>query len=631
MGDVTAPAPPLGSVVKILDCLQPRPRLSVSEWSDAYRVIPAGTSPEHGQWHTDRTPYLRGILDSVNEPGVDTVALMMASQMGKTEFLLCLLGYYVDQDPAPILLVQPTIEAVESFSKERIEPGFRASPTLRNKLESGKDDRGSSRKSSQTIRLKMFPGGYIAMAGSNAPAGLASRPIRIVLCDEIDRFAESSGTEGDPIALAFQRTSNFEHNRKRILVSTPTIDGMSKIQDWHAQGDQRQFHVPCPHCGSLQVLQWERLTYKDAEGKRDLEHVHYLCEHCRGRIEEHHKPGMLAAGEWIAQVPGGANGSGKVVSFGDLSALYSPWVKWRTLVEEWTKAHDNRDRKGLQEFVNLRLGQPFVEHQQTIAVEYLERRREYYDAEVPEGVLLLTAGVDVQDDRLEMEVVGWGVGKESWGIQYFIAMGSPGDAAVWQLLDTYLAQTWQATDGRRMGISCTCVDSGGHYTSEVYQFCRAREARYIWAIKGGKDGPGQPAVGKPTRNNRFNAALFTLGVHDLKGILMSRLMIDSPGPGHCHFPREPERGYGPKFFDGLLSEKHIVVQRGGVKKHTWKKIHDRNEPLDCRVYGTAALEMLNVNLEQLAERIRAASMGVQPAAARSGAQRGRRVLSRGVS
>ena len=594
--------------------LKPRPRMTVSEWADAHRHIPRGTSPEPGQWRTDRTPYLRGIMDALNEPGVETIVVMVASQLGKSEAIINILGYYVDQYPSPILMVQPTIEAAEAFSKERIDPSFRTTPALRHAFESGKLGRGSSRKSGQTIRLKHFSGGYLAMAGANAPSGLASRPIRVVLCDEVDRFPASAGTEGDPVTLAKQRTSNF-HDRKIVLVSTPTIDGLSRIQAAYEEGDRRRYHVPCPHCGVCQVLTWDHIVYKNAAGERDLDGIYYRCAECGECIEERHKRAMLAAGEWIAEAPGG-----KIVSFGGLSALYSPWVRWRTLVEEWCAVHDKRDRGGLQEFINLRLGEPWVEHQQAIAVEYLERRREYYGPALPDGVLVLTCGVDVQDDRLELEVVGWGADRESWGVEYLRLMGDPSEPAVWAQLDAHLSRSWQTADGRRLAIATTCVDSGGHHTSEVYAFCRAREQRRVWAVKG-RGGPGHPAASAPTRGNRFKAALFGVGVDDLKGTLMARLQLDREGPGHCHFPREPEQGYDRAYFDGLLAEQLVVVQRAGSKKTEWRKIRDRNEPLDCRVYATAALEILHPQL----------TLAAQPGGVEASARRPRRrVLSRGV-
>lgn len=608
--------------------LQLRPRVSVSEWADRYRVIHPGTSPEPGPWSTDRTPYLRGIMDAICDPQIEIIVGMLASQVGKTEVVLNILGYFMDQDPSPILLVQPTLDAMDAFSKERIEPMCSASPALRGKLESGKDGRGSSRKTANTIRSKHFPGGYLAMEGANAPSGLASRAIRVLLCDEVDRYPVSVGRgsgadrneEGDPITVAMQRTTNFR-NRKIVLVSTPTTDGMSKIQEWHAKGDQRQFLVPCPHCGVFQVLTWERLIYKGDDGEPDLEHVYYRCAECDERIEERDKPAMLAAGEWVAQNPGG-----KIASFGDLSAIYSPWVAWRELAERWIEVNEAKG-VGRQEFCNLKLGKPWVPYEQTIPVAYLERRRERYGDALPSGVLLLTAGVDVQDDRLELEVVGWGLGRESWGAQYVVLVGDPSQPLLWQQLDGVLLQAWQTDDGRRLGIVRACVDSAGHHTSEVYDFCRAREARGVYAIIG-RGGESRPIFNSPSRAGRQKAALFTLGVDGLKSVLMGRLLLDEEGPGHCHFPREVERGYGSAYFKGLLSEKLVNVRKGGkIVKREWTKVVERNEPLDCRVYATAAMEIFSPNFELIEQQYRPGGQAATPAAA----PRGRRQLSRGIT
>jgi len=548
-------------------------------------------------------------MDAINELGVDTLVMMIASQLGKTEIMLNILGYFVDQDPSPILLVYPTIDTVKAFSRERIDPTFRASPVLRGKLVDGHDGRGSSRKSEQTIRLKFFPGGYLAMSGSNSAAGLSSRPIRVVICDEVDRFEVSAGTEGDPISLAFQRTSNFEHNRKRVLVSSPGIDGASKIQEWYGRGDQRQFLVPCPHCGEAQVLKWEHVVYKNEAGERDFKQTHYICAVCKRRIEEREKWGMLAAGKWVAQVPGGKDGTGKIVSFGDLSALYSPWTKWSTLAEEWCAAHDARNRELLKAFVNLRLGQPFVEHDQTITDEAVNRHRSQYDCEVPADVMLLTAGVDVQDDRLEVEVVGWGAGRQSWGIKYLRLTGDPGAQEVWQQLEAVLTRAWPTKDGRNLVVVCACVDSQGHHTDEVYSFCHPREQRRVLAIRGGKDPLADP-VSKPSRNNRWGCALYTLNVHNFKNDTWSRLMLEHTGPGYCHWPVDEGRGYDVEYFSGFLSERLIKKQVAGHWIQRWFKTkeHTRNEPWDCRIYATAALHILAPDpsiLDRLFEQARA--------------------------
>lgn len=572
-------------------------------------------------------------MDALNDPNVETIVGMIASQLGKTEILQNILGYFVDQDPSPILLVLPTAEKAESFSKERIEPTFRASPALRGKLETGQSGRGPSRKSSQTILLKMFPGGYLAMSGANAPSGLSSRPIRVVICDEVDEFPPTAGVQGAPIDQAIQRTSNFR-NRKIILFSTPTIDGASEIQRQYLEGDQRQYLVPCPHCGVAQVLTWDRLSYKNAAGERDLDQIRYICAEptCGKPIEERHKPAMLAAGQWVAQVPGGKDGSGQTVSFGDLSALYSPWVKWSSLVKQWCKAHDQRDRRGLKEFVNLRLGQPWVENDQTITDEAINRHRSRYDCEVPPDVMLLTAGVDVQDDRLEVEIVGWGAGRQSWGIRYLRLTGDPGEQAVWQQLESVLTRAWPTEDGRNIMVVCACIDSQGHHTDDVYSFCRPREPRHVFATRGGKDPLADP-VSKPGRNNRFGCALYTLNVHSFKNDTWSRLMLEHEGPGYCHWPVEEGRGYDADYFSGFLSERLLKKQVAGRWTQRWYKVreHARNEPWDCRVYATAALHLLAPDpsiLDQLIDQAKAGAGSWAPPAT---APRGRRMGSRGVT
>ena len=568
--------------------LKPHPRLTISEWADLYRWIPQGTSPEWGPWQTSRIPYIREILNAVSDPAVEEVTWMAASQVAKTEFVLNVIGFFADQDPSPILLVWPTTETVEEFSKDRIVPMFRDSRRLSGLLE----EEASSRKSSNTIKSKRFPGGYLAMVGANAPSGLASRPIRVVLRDETDRFPASAGVEGDPLKLSRQRASNF-HNRKIVNTSTPTIHGQSNIERLYQESDQRRYWVPCPHCGHMQVLRWEQVKLKDSAGEWDAAGAHYECESCRGRIEDRHKSEMLAGGEWRAEAPFKGHAGFQ------LSALYSPWVKFSTLAEEFIKTRKDRDRHGLKEFVNLRLGEAWVEGNDVVEGGSLLLRARPYGAKLPEEILLLTASVDTQDDRLEMEVVGWGPGKESWGIEHRVLMGSPAYQQVWQSLDHAHARTYETEDGRKLAISCMTVDSGGHYTQEVYAYCAPKERRRIYAIKGASE-PGKPTVSKPSRNNRLKAALFHLGVDSCKDTLFANLQLPDPGPGYCHFAG-PDQGYTEEYFKGLLSEKRVTKIRGGKQSSQWEKLssHIRNEPLDCRVYAMAALEILNPNFEAL--------------------------------
>lgn len=592
--------------------MRPRPRLTVSQWADRYRVVPPGTSPEPGQWRTDRVPYLREMLDAISDPSVERISIMAASQVAKSELILSAIGYFAHQDPSPILLVQATEDAMRGFSKERVAPMFAASPALQGLL----DD--SERSPANTVMLRQFPGGMLACAWAGSASSLASRPIRVVLGDELDRWPDTTGRDGDPWAQAVQRTSNF-FNRKVIAVSTPTVESFSAIARLYDDSDQRRYHVPCPRCGALQVLEWSGVIYKREDGERDLDAVHYRCAHCRGRIEERDRPAMIAAGEWRAENPGHRHRGYQI------SALYSPWVRWRELAGEWIKANAERDKRGQQEFINLRLGETWTEESERITVEALEKNREPYDVEVPDGVLFLTAGVDVQDNRLEAEVVGWGVGRESWGIAYEVVAGDTATGDPWARLDAFLAKTWKRPDAREVGLWCVCVDSGGHRTQDVYEFCRARLARNVFAIKG-YAGAGKPIVGKASTSNQLRVPLYPVGADTGKEAVYSRLALAAPGAGYCHFPIGA--GYDDAFFKGLVSEKRVVKIRAGRRVQEWKQVHARNEPLDIRVYATAAMELLMPDFAALAAAEEKAR-GAAPAATSAAPQR-RRMLSKGI-
>ena len=597
-------------------------RMTGSEWADTRRFVPAGTSPEAGEWRTSRTPYLREPMDSATDKRTEIVVFHASSQVGKSEALLNILGYFADQEPAPQLMLQPTVEMAEAFSKERIDPMFRYSPGLAGKLEDGQDGRGSSRKSSTTIRMKHYAGGYLALVGANSPAGLASRPIRVLLCDEVDRYGVTK--EGDPLKLAIQRTQNFP-NRKIIIVSTPTIKGVSKIDEWFLKSDQRYYYVPCPHCGELHRLEWKNVHWdKDEDGRGLPETAKMVCPEC-GCIErgaQKPNPAMLQAGVWKASNP-----KSKIKGY-HINALYSPWVNLSSLVEEFLTANKARDKQGLMEFINLKLGEVWEEVKPNADDwEHLHRRREYYPVNdiLPEGVLLLTAGVDVQRDRLECTVYGWGLGRECWGIQHQIIYGKPDDSSTWQQLDALLHKTYPMANGSQLTVSCACVDSGdGAYTTNVYQYTKARERLRVFSIKG-RGGVGVPFISTPTKSNVLGATLFTLGVDSGKSLVMGRLAVEDEGPNFVHYPMQGERGFNEDFFKQLTAEVFEQVFEKGVVKAAWKKIRERNEALDCAVYATAAMELLSPNFDYLAEFYQ--SGGVRSASL----SRPRGTLSKGVT
>jgi phage terminase large subunit GpA-like protein len=578
---------------KILKAVAPPPSLTISEWADRYRKLSSETSAEPGQWRTDRAPYQRGIMDAVSDPDVEKIVVMSSSQVGKSEIILNVIGYFIDNDPCPMLLIQPTIETAQDFSKRRIAPMIRDTEVIRDKVADSK-----TRDTNNTILMKVFPGGFLAIGGANSPAGLASRPIRILLADEIDRYPDSAGSEGDPLALAEKRTITF-WNKKKIYVSTPTIKGISRIEDEYEQGTQEKWCLKCPNCGKYQFINLYGIKFeyeKDEKGNYKVWDVNFQCPDCLEKFNELTWKGR--PGKWIADNPNvkGAR------SF-HLNSFVSPWVSWEEIIKEWLRV--KKDPEQYKVFKNTVLGQTWEEKGEIESEDFLLERREEYPADLSGGVLLLTAGVDVQDDRLEYEVVGWGKGQESWGIEYGFIMGRPDDPTTWQLLSDKLDQVYYFKNGLGLKVACTCVDSGGHYTSEVYRFCKANEHRRIFAVKG-KGGPGIPLIHKIYRSKKENAAVFILGVDSGKSTIMSRLKIKQPGDGYCHFPLQEERGYDRQYFKGLISEKLVRRKRNGQIRLVWEKINEsqRNEPLDIRNYALAALNILNPNFESLEKRLK---------------------------
>lgn len=582
---------------KILKAVAPPPRLKISEWADKNRRLSSETSAEPGPWRTDRAPYQREIMDSLNDSKIEKVVVMSSSQVGKSEMINNIIGYYIDIDPGPMLLIQPTLEMAQDYSKRRISTMIRDTECLRNKVSDSK-----SRDLNNTILMKVFPGGFLAIGGANSPAGLASRPVRILLADEVDRYPISAGTEGDPLMLAEKRTITF-WNRKKVFVSTPTIKGASRIEMEYEQGTQEKWCLKCPNCGEYQFINIYGIKFnydKDDKGNYKIWDVKFQCPNCLESFDEFTWKNQH--GKWIASNPE-AQG---VRSF-FLNAFVSPWYSWENIILEWLRVKN--DPEQYKVFKNTILGESWEEKGNVEDEEMLLKRCEEYEAELPEGVLILTAGVDVQDDRLEYEVVGWGKGYESWGIEYGKILGSPEMPSTWQMLLDKLTKSYSFKDGTSLTVACTCIDSGGHFTSEVYKFCKENEYRRIFAIKG-KGGQGINYIFKVSRTRKENAALFTIGVDNGKAKIMSRLKIKEPGPGYCHFPNG--RGYDRTYFRGLTSERIVRKKVNGQIKLVWEKINDtRNEPLDVRNYATAAIEILNPTFEEIEKRLKALKEGIE--------------------
>ncbi len=555
------------------EVFRPPPEMSVSEWADEYRFLSREASPEAGKWRTSRAPYQRAMMDAVKSS--ERIVIMTAAQIGKTELLLNVIGYFIAKDPSPILLLQPTLGLGETFSKDRLAPMIRDCPALTGLIADPK-----ARDSGNTLLHKNFPGGHITIAGANSPVGLASRPIRVLLCDEVDRYPLSAGSEGDPLALAEKRTANF-WNRRIVLVSTPTQKGWSRIEEVYEQSTCEEWSVPCPVCGELQAYSWPQMVYKER-----TEPV-MRCVHCgqeSGEVEW--KSGV---GTWVPGAVSSTRGF-------HLNAFASPWVRWEKIVSLYHEAYASGEEM-LKVWTNTILGEPWEDTEGVIELESLGSNREEYSAEVPDEVKLLTAGVDTQDDRLECEVVGWGVNNQSWGIEYKVIYGDPGGAELWRELDEFLLRVRRKLSGEGLSISCVCVDSGGHYTDAVYKYCKGRTRRRVFPIVG-RGRWGMASVSRPSRNNRARVPLFTLGVSTLKGVLASRLKAERGEGGYCHFPSNPGRGYDEVYFQGLLSERMVIRRERGrdVVRFELLDRKTRNEPLDCRVYAMGAYEILNPDM-----------------------------------
>ena len=559
---------------------KPPPDLKLSEWSDRYRKLSPESSAEAGQWNTSRAEYQREIMDTFNDPNIERIVVMTSSQVGKTEIILNAIGYYIDQDASPILVVQPTLQMGQAFSKDRLSAMIRDTEKLKDKV---KDAR--SRDSGNTTMHKKFAGGHITIVGSNSASGLASRPIRILLMDEVDRYELSAGSEGSPIALAVARTKTF-WNRKIFMCSTPTVKGLSAIESAFEESDKRYYYVPCPECEHKQVLKWKNVVWEEDKP----ETAAYACEECGSVIEESKKQWMLKHGEWRA-----TNDTNNTAGF-HISELYSVWSTWSQMATNFLEAKKNPET--LKTYLNTSLAVSWEE--QGDAVEYdtlLQRRLSYDKTNVPEDVLVITAGVDTQKDRLECQLVGWGKNYEAWVLDYKIFWGDPNAFNVWQDLDVYLKKRYKTETNRIIPISCACLDSGGHHTNMVYQFTKPRQARRIFAIKGLSQA-GKPIANRPTFVGKNKAVLYGVGTDTAKEAIFARLSTD-PEATTLHFPNDVDEEY----FKQLTAEKRVTKWIRGKKSLIWKQIRPRNEALDTLVYNFAAIYILNPNFDVIEQKI----------------------------
>lgn len=558
----------------------PPPMLTVSEWADKYRYLSPEAAAEPGKWDTSRAEYLRGIMDAANDPDIDTVVFMKSSQVGGTECINNIIGYLISQDPCPILLVQPTETMAQTWSKDRFSPMIRDTHILTDVVKAPK-----TRDSNNTILNKSFPGGNIAIGGANSPAGLAGRPRRIIITDDIDRFPASAGTEGDPVDLAVKRSKTF-WNRLVVLVSTPTLKGLSRIEAAWNESDQRKYFVPCPKCKREQILIWGQVKWQNS----DPYTAKYECEKCKKLWTDAQRWDAIRQGKWK---PTAESISRDIAGF-HIWEAYSSWVQLSDMVADFYERKDNPER--LKVFVNTSLGETWEEKGESIDENTIFTRREKYPAQVPAGGLVLVSGTDIQDDRIETGVIAFGEHEESWSIDHIVNYGDPAKPEVWNDLSNTLNNTYVHESGIKMKISCSCVDTGGHFTREAYKFCKGKEHRRIYAIKG-SNTVGQPLISRPSRRNKGRVLLFMIGTDTAKNTIFRRLQIEEPGPSYMHFPIDKK--HDEEYFLQLTAEKITTKYTRGFPHRVWVQIRARNEILDIWVYSLAALEILNPNYEAI--------------------------------
>lgn len=592
------PADPVASARRARRrAIAPDPILTVSQWADEHRMLSTKASAEPGHWRTDRTPYLREPMDclSASSP-IARVVMMFGAQVGKTESGLNFLGYAIHHVPGPILAVQPTLDMAKRLSKQRLASMIEDTPVLRERIS---DPR--SRDSGNTQLMKEFPGGVLILAGANSAAGLRSMPVRYLFLDEIDAYPMDVDEEGDPISLAEKRTTTFAR-RKLLLTSTPTTKDSSRIEREFERTGMRRYFVPCPHCGHMQWLRWRgvndepddprakqyRLVWIDEARTR----AGYVCADCGVIIEERHKTQMLAFGRWQATGP-----EDDITRGYHLSSLYSPvgWKSWVEVLREFEEA--STDPTKLKTFVNTVLAETWEEaHTAKLDAEGLAKRAENYQLlTVPMGGLVVTAGIDVQDNRIEIVQRAWGVGEESWLVNHVVIQGDPSRTELWaQALDV-LDMPLRHESGAELLTYAAAVDTGGHYTHEAYAWARQHKRRHVIAIKGAST-PGKVPLGKPTKQDvnirgqtvKKGVALWPVGTDTIKNVIHQRIRnITEGGSGAYHWPL----GLVGDYWKQLTAERQVTRMVNGFAKRIWtKKDGDRNEALDCEVYAFAALQ-----------------------------------------
>jgi len=577
----------------------PPPARTVSEYADASLVVVSG--PLAGtKWQTSFAPYQKGIMDAFHEPDVEVVVVMGSSQWGKTSAALNIVAYHCDYDPCPIMVVEPTVDPMaKDFSTNRLQPLIDASPRLSETFSRRRQKDGSN-----TTLLKTFRGGYIAIGGANSAASLAARAVRLLVLDEVDRYPAELPGEGDTLSIAIKRTTAYRNRRRILMTSSPTLVG-GTIATWHGRGDQRRYYVPCPSCDHMHPYEWRNVRWDGGrDGRPETARLH--CPECDFAIDDAMRVALLAKGEWRADNPDRVDRT--IVSF-HIWGAYSPFESLRDIVAGFLKANAQMrqgDRAELHTWLNTTLGEPIEPTTgEGVEADPLFARREAYPpgVDVPIGGCVLTMGVDVQDDRLELVVIAWGPGEEAWFVDRQLLPGDTSKPQPWAALDAVLEHEYVHEYGHQLMIAATCIDSAGHRTTEVYDYVARKAGRRVFATIG-RDGE-RPIVSSPSMRawgrQQRKVPLYTIGVDTAKSLVMPRLRVTEAGPGYVHFPQA--EWADQELMEQLTSEVLVKKFDHGVPRMFWRKRRTRNEGLDCTVLALSALRLLHPNLDAVARAL----------------------------
>jgi len=583
---------PLKGVFReVLAMWRPPPELTLSQWADTYAYLSPESSHERGKWRS--FPYQPGIMDAFTDLLVKKITVMKSARVGYTKILNWVVAYDIHLDPGPMLVVQPTLEDAQGYSKEEIAPMLRDVPVLQGVVSEAK-----SKDSSNTILKKLFPGGHLTIIGANSARGFRRISVRKVLFDEVDGYPATAGSEGDQIVLGSRRAAWF-WDSKIVIGSTPTIKGISRVESSFEESDQRYFYVPCPLCGEFQILMWPQIKWPKGEPAR----AYYQCVPCGGKIHHSQKREMVEKGEWRATKP--FNGHAGFHIWAAYS--YAPNASWGLLAAEFLEAKSNPER--LKTFVNTILGETWEDPgDRPPSIHELRKHCGTYKMQtVPTGAYMLTAGVDVQAASLVFIIVGFGKAEESWVVSWGELHGDPKRAEVWKMLDKVLFRSYQGENEQDYHIVSSAVDTG-YLTHEVYNYCRKRGIRVI-PVKGSNQA-GQPIIGRPIKHDvtwdgvtiKDGIQLWRIGTDTAKATIYGRLKLEKPGPGYIHFPADID----DEFFYQLTAEKQITkYDKGNFPRTSWVKIRPRNEALDITIYALAAALRAGMTHMNLGEEAKA--------------------------